>query len=272
VELIRREDISWIKPDEPVAGCLWAPSVLHKDGTYFLYFSVGPQEPARKSRIGVATAPRPWGPFKDSGKMLPVLRDKFEAIDPMVFLDPRSGAAYLYAGGSDGSTLKVFRLKPDMVTIDEEVKDVPQPVAFTEAPFMHARRGVYYLSYSHGRWNQPEYSVHYSTSSFPTGPWTYQGPILSEDGKRRGPGHHAFVTDPATGTDLILYHRWDRPGDLPFNGSRSVALDRVHYCSDGRILPVVMTDNGSRAALPSQREPEERAAGAAATAREAGGD
>ncbi len=39
----------------------------------------------------------------------------------MVFTDRRSGRIYLYAGGSAGATLRVWELKPDMVSIAREV-------------------------------------------------------------------------------------------------------------------------------------------------------
>lgn len=39
--------------------------------------------------------------------------------------------------------------------------------------------------------------MHYATADTPTGPWTYHGPIPVSDEKRKGPGHHSFVRDPA---------------------------------------------------------------------------
>src|SRR3546814_21074597 len=84
----------------------------------------------------------------------------------MVFADAKSGKTYIYAGGSAGSTLRVFVLTPDLLTIDHEVK-VAQPPHFTEGAFMHERDGIYYLSYSHGRWNDATYSVHYATAPGP---------------------------------------------------------------------------------------------------------
>src|SRR3546814_10799351 len=83
-------------------------------------------------------------------------------------------------------------LTPDLLTIDHEVK-VAQPPHFTEGAFMHERDGIYYLSYSHGRWNDATYSVHYATAPGPTGPWTYRGVILTTDGTYNGPGDRKSV-------------------------------------------------------------------------------
>ena len=240
-ELIRRDQIKWIEDDGAPRHFLWAPGVATRGGKWYLYYSVGPQNP-KPSRIGVAVADRPEGPYKDSGKPLLTGGNGFEAIDPMVFVDRKSGKAYMYAGGSAGSTLRVFELNPDMTTIRHEVK-VGQPPQFTEGAFMHERGGTYYLSYSHGKFDGPSYSVHYATAPSPTGPWTYRGPILTSDATHQGPGHHSFVIDPKTGDTLIVYHRWERgPGEGPYKGERQVAVDRVHYAPDGAIRRIAMTD------------------------------
>ena len=136
----------------------------------------------------------------------------------------------------------MFELTPDMITIDHEIA-VAQPPEFTEGAFMHERGGIYYLSYSHGHWNGPDYSVHYATATSPVGPWRYRGTILSSDKQHKGPGHHSFTQDPKTGEWLIVYHRWEHPkGGMPFKGERQVAIDRLRYAADGTILPVRMTD------------------------------
>lgn len=244
-EMIRRDQIGWIKDDGAPEHFLWAPGVASANGKYYLYFSVGPQIPT-PSRIGVAVADKPEGPYVDSGKPLVtgvLVKDGkgFEAIDPMVYTDPKSGKSYLYAGGSAGSTLRVWELNPDMVTIAREVP-VAQPPHFTEGAFMHERNGTYYLSYSFGKWNGPSYSVHYATARSPVGPWTYRGRILTGDQKHQGPGHHSFVKAP-NGEWLIVYHRWERgPGEGPYKGERQIAVDRIKYAGDGRILPIKMTD------------------------------
>ncbi|SEM99626.1 Glycosyl hydrolases family 43 [Sphingomonas gellani] len=247
-ELIRRDQIGWIKDDGAPEHFLWAPGVATRNGKWFLYYSVGPQNPT-PSRIGVAVADRPEGPYRDSGVPLVTGGNGFEAIDPMVFVDPSSGKAYLYAGGSAGATLRVWELKPDMIHIAREVK-VATPPQFTEGSFMHKRGKLYYLSYSHGVFNGPSYSVHYATAPSPTGPWTYRGAILTGDAHHQGPGHHSFVQTPS-GQWLIVYHRWERgPGAGPYQGERQIAIDRIRYTADGRILPIHMSDGNASPTLP----------------------
>jgi beta-xylosidase len=239
--LLEMVDVPWIASDGARNHGLWAPSLTAANGHYYLYYAVGPQNPT-PSRLGVAVADRPDGPFRDSGKPLLTGGNGFEAIDPMVFVDPKSGIPYLYAGGSAGATLRVFEMKPNMTEIAREIP-VETPPKFTEGAFLHVRNGIYYLSYSHGHFDGPDYSVHYATASGPTGPWTYRGAILQSDARHQGPGHHAFAENPQTKQWFIAYHRWERgPGAGPYRGTRQVAIDAIHYARDGRILPVRMTD------------------------------
>lgn len=239
--LLRLADIKWAFDDDAPEHSLWAPDMLAANGRYYFYYSLGPQNPT-VSRIGVAICDSPAGPCTDSGGPLLAGGGGFEAIDPMVFADPQSGKTYLYAGGSAGATLRVFVLTPDLVHIDHEVT-VAQPPNFTEGAFMHERDGVYYLSYSHGRYDDATYSVHYATSPTPTGPWTYRGIILKSDDTYKGPGHHAFFRDPRDGSWRIAYHRWEgKTGPGPYHGHRRIAIQQVSYTADGLIEPIRMSD------------------------------
>lgn len=237
--LLTLRAIAWAGTDGAAKHYLWAPDMIAASGHYYLYYSIGPQD-STPSRLGVAVCDGPEGPCTDSGKPLLTGGKGFEAIDPMVFVDPKSGTRYLYAGGSAGAKLRVFTLAADMTTVEREVP-VDQPPAFTEGVFVHERNGIYYLSYSHGHWDRSDYSVHYAMSASPTGPWKYRGVLLASEGKYKGPGHHSFVQDPATGDWLIVYHRWeDKHGDGPYTGDRRTAIQKIEYLPTGEIAPVKM--------------------------------
>lgn len=239
--ILKMADIKWIKDDGAERHHPWAPAIAEREGKYYLYFSIGPQNPT-PSRIGVAVADRPEGPFVDSGKPLLTGGNGFEAIDPMVFRDPKSSRWYLYAGGSAGAKLRVFELKANMTEFEREVQ-VETPPNFTEGAFMNYRKGTYYLSYSHGGWRDSSYSAHYATSSSPVGPWKYGGAILTSDETHKGPGHHSIVCVPDSDRWFIVYHRWQGvTGNGPYNGARKVAIDRLEFNEAGDILPVKMTD------------------------------
>jgi beta-xylosidase len=232
------DQVPWVKADGAPWHGAWAPAIAARKGKFYFYYSVGPQNPT-PSRIGVAVGTSPAGPFADSGKPLLTGGDGFEAIDPMVFVE--GDKAWFYAGGSAGSKLRVFEMADDMVSFKREVT-IEQPPHFTEAPFMHRRGKTYYLSYSHGRWNDSSYCVHHATSSSPTGPWDYRGKILESDAKRQGPGHHAFVENPQTKEWFIVYHRWETASkQAPFRGGRKIAVEKIEYDDKGAIRPITMT-------------------------------
>lgn len=233
-------DVPWMKDDGRSWHGAWAPSVLRHGAKWYFYYSAGPQHPT-PSRIGVAVGDSPAGPFRDSGRPLLTGYEGFEAIDPIAFIDPKSGRRLLYAGGSAGSKLRAFELGPDLVSLAGEIP-MDTPPEFTEGVFLHERDGRYYLSYSHGDYRTSAYSVHYAMGTSPAGPWVYEGPVLVSDATRKGPGHHAFARDERTGAWWIAYHRWEgQTGDGPYRGVRQICLDRVEYDAAGRILPVRMT-------------------------------
>jgi beta-xylosidase len=239
--ILKFDEIPWIKEDHAPWHGAWAPALAQKGRMFYLYYSVGPQHPT-PSRLGVAVSESPAGPFKDSGQPLFTGGEGFEAIDPMVFRDPKSGRYFLYAGGSAGAKLRVWEMNDDMVSLKREIP-VETPKAFTEGSFMHYRKGIYYMSYSHGGWRDKSYSAYYSTAPTPIGPWTYRGPILASDENRKGPGHHSIFQYPGRDEWYIAYHCWpDRQGDGPYEGSRALAIDRLEYDKNGLIKLVKMTN------------------------------
>lgn len=256
--MLRRADVGWI--ERGAKRALWAPHMAAANGRYYLYYSVGPQEPL-PSRIGVAVCETPAGPCRDSGRSLidgsdsdrvtarPVActgamsptgsgRFRFEALDPMVFVDPASGQRLLYAGGSNGATLRAFELGADMISIVREVP-VAQPPCFTEGPWIHRRGSTYYLSYSSGHWDRSDYSVRYASGPTATGPWTDRGVLLETAPGLIGPGHHSIFRTPAGGW-TIAYHRWEgAAGAGPYrSGSRRVAIARLTYGAEGAMRVV----------------------------------
>lgn len=236
------KDVPWVAADGRAHHGAWAPCLAAKGGKFYFYYSVGPQAPGHPSRIGVATGDSPGGPFKDSGRPLVTGGDGFEAIDPMVFIDPSDRRPLLYAGGSAGARMRVYELKPDMITIRREIP-VANPQKFTEGAFIHHHGGLYHLTYSHGSYRDDSYSVHYSTSASATGPWTYRGVLLRSDEHYKGPGHHAIVEDPRLGW-LIVYHRWEKEGPGPYEGARQIAIERIRYDAAGILQPVKQTAEG----------------------------
>jgi len=214
----------------------WAPSVIERDGTYFMYFSAGDG-----AGIGVATSKHPGGPFKDAlGK--PLIRDVIngaQAIDAMAFLDD-DGQAYLYYGGWKHAN--VVKLSQDMLCTEGEFREIT-PENYVEGSFMLKRKDEYYFMWSEGGWGDDSYGVAYARSKSPTGPFVRIGKILGTDpAVGKGAGHHSVLRLPGTEEYVICYHR--RPLEETEPNARVVCLDRLVFDSEGNILPVKQSFEG----------------------------
>lgn len=214
----------------------WAPSVIERDGTFFMYFSAGDG-----AGIGVATSKSPAGPFRDAlGK--PLIKDVIngaQPIDAMAFLDD-DGQAYLYYGG--WSHANVVRLAPDMLSLVGDPIEIT-PEGYVEGSFMLKKDGEYIFMWSEGGWGNSTYGVAYARAKSPLGPFNRIGKILGTDpAVAKGAGHHSVLKLPGTNDYIICYHR--RPLEETDANARVVCLDRLIFTPDGDILPVQQTFTG----------------------------
>ncbi len=144
---------------------------------------------------------------------------------------------------TSGTALKprVAKLSEDMLTFDgdvermsivdesgSELEAMDQQRRFFEGAWVHKYEGVYYLSYSTGE----THKIVYATSSSPTGPWTYQGEILSPP--VGWTTHHSIVK--ATDDNWYLfYHDSKKSGQTSL---RNVKMQKLTYRADGSIAPM----------------------------------
>lgn len=256
-EALHLRDIPWASQQ------LWAPDAAFKNNTYYLFFPARDQEGI--FRIGVATSPRPAGPFTPQPQYIP---GSF-SIDPAVFIDD-DNRAYLYFGGLWGGQLEKWQtgtfnpeatgpaqsepaLGPRMAELSADLltfKEPPQEITivdeagnpllagdeerrYFEAPWVHKYNGNYYLSYSTGT----THYIVYAMSKNPKGPYVYKGRILNPV-----PGwttHHSIVQ--FKGQWYLFYHDSTLSGGA--DNKRCVKYTKLKYNPDGTIQPV---DLGSR--------------------------
>lgn len=237
------ESISWAE------YALWAPSIIENHGRYYLFFGANDiQSNDEAGGIGVAVADEPTGPFKDAlGKpLINRFHNGAQPIDQFVFRDD-DGQHYLYYGG--WRHCNVVKLADDLLSIekfedDKAYKEIT-PENYVEGPFVFKRKGRYYLMWSEGGWQGPNYSVAYAIGESPTGPFKRVDKILRQDPSvATGAGHHSILHPPGSKDWYIVYHR--RPlGDR--NGNhRVVCIDRMRFNEDGTIQPVKITFEGVR--------------------------
>lgn len=245
------DDVPWATKQ------MWAPDAAYKDGTYYFYFPA--RDHNNQFRIGVATSPRPEGPFSPSPSPI----EGTYSIDPAVFVEEQE--AYLFLGGLWGGQLEKWRngqfdpegsepedhefaLGPLMAKLSEDMQSLAHPLQeikildeggspilagdherrFFEGVWVHKYQGTYYLSYSTGN---THYLV-YATSEHIEGPYHYRGRILEP--VLGWTTHHSIVE--YHDKWYLFYHDASLSGGV--DNKRSVKVTELHYDENGNILPM----------------------------------
>ena len=239
-KILDTSNVKWAK------RAVWAPSIIQKDGKYFLFFGANDiQSDNEYGGIGVAVADKPAGPFKDYLKK--PLIDKFhngaQPIDQFIFKD--NDEYYLIYGG--WRHCNIAHLKKDFTGFipygDGSIFKEITPENYVEGPFMFKKDGKYYFMWSEGGWTGPNYSVAYAISDSPFGPFKRIGKILQQDPKiATGAGHHSVIQNPTTKDWYMIYHR--RPLTETDGNSRVTCIDKMFFDENGLIKPVIITNEG----------------------------
>ncbi len=172
-------------------------------------------------------------------------------IDPTVFIDS-DGQAYLYWGNP---TLYYVKPNTDMISFPGSPTAVSlttagfgvrsntdRATAYEEGPWFYKRGSLYYIVYPAD--GTPE-KISYTTSSSPTGPWTYRGDIMAkESGTGSSFTNHPGVID-YQGHSYFFYHNGALPGGGGYK--RSVCIEEFTYNADGTIPTIKMSTTGPAA-------------------------
>lgn len=224
----------------------WAAQCVERNGKYYMYCPLSNAAGGGRV-IGVAVSDSPTGPFKDAiGE--PLVGPNWDYIDPTVFIDD-DGQAYLYFGNPQ---LYYVKLNDDMISYSGEIQKVDMSSGFgkstdpesrtgalyTEGPWFYKRGNLYYMLYAAE--GIPE-NISYSTSTSPTGPWTYQGVIMPKGEEGAAFTNHCGVVD-YKDHSYFFYHNQRLPGGGGFN--RSVAVEEFSYESDGTFPTIYMSEDG----------------------------
>lgn len=264
---------------------IWAPDVVYRNGTYYVYYpmrnllevSKGHKGKNRKvdRYIAVAESDRMDGGFEITVERMAGV--PFAGLDPSVFIDD-DGQAYLY-----WNQAFMGKLRDDMRDIDGKHFKLDYGAKnFMEAAWMHKRDGKYYYQY-HTKYNgkvdrsnpddpkRKKSHLDYSMGDSPTGPLEYKGTINWELGYQvdnsNGPkypgkdyvpwrvtqSNHGAVVE-FHGQEYFFYHTsalssW-RQDEFKAEGTwtqRSVCVDYLNYNEDGTAIPVQQTLEGVKA-------------------------
>jgi beta-xylosidase len=232
---LKVSDFTWAKSDA------WASQVIERNGKFYWYVAIE-HKTIRGKAIGVAVSDNPLGPFKDARGSAIITNDMTKAtpigwddIDPSVIIDD-DGQAYLFWGNT---VCYYAKLKENMIELDGPIQTISLP-KFTEALWIHKRKGWYYLSYAT---EFPEKTA-YAMSKNINGPWEYKG-ILNELAGNCNTNHQSIID--FKGISYFIYHT----GAIPTDGGsfrRSVCIDYLYYNKDGSMKRVVMTSEGVKPA------------------------
>ncbi len=226
---------------DPAGTAYWAPEVVHRDGTFYMYYSAASGSGDETHRLRLAAADQPAGPFHDLGP-LRLTEDAF-SIDAHPFQDPKDGQWYLYYAKDFfdervGTGVAVVPLASDMLTPLDAPRTVLRPSSdwhifqrnrtiygrtwdawhTIEGPFVLFHNDLYYCLYSGGSWETQNYGVGFGVAEHPLGPfrdeWNAEGPAVLQGvpDKVLGPGHCSVVRWSDEQTDFIVYHAWDAAG------------------------------------------------------------
>lgn len=240
--VLKIEAVGWARE------AMWAPSVVEKDGRYYLFFSANDiKNDQQLGGIGVAVADTPEGPYRDLlGKpLVGAFHNGAQPIDQFVFKDDDGSWYMLYGGWKHAN---IVRLKDDFTgvlpladgTVFKEITPAPE---YVEGPLMFKRDGRYYFMWSEGGWGGPDYSVAYAIADAPTGPFKRIGRILQQDPAiATSAGHHSVIHAPGSDNWYIVYHR--RPLGDKTRDHRATAIERMHFDEQGHVLPVRITHEG----------------------------
>lgn len=233
------DDISWANDRA------WAAQCVEKDGKFYLYVPVK----ANNSGIciGVGVSDSPTGPFEDAIGGPLVDEGDWNDIDPTVFIDD-DGQAYLYFGNPE---LRYVKLNDDMISYDKSLGVVKQEMtaeafgegsggrscSYAEGPWLYKRNDLYYMVYPAFGKTGGE-NISYSTSTSPTGPWTYRGVVLAPN--------NCYTIHPGVidykGHSYMFYH--GNPLDKSSSYHRSTCLEEFTYNDDGSISQMEQTKEG----------------------------
>lgn len=224
------EPPEWTKTAVPGnRGTFWAPDIIHRGGTYFLYYAVSTWG-SRVSAIGLATNPT-LNPLDERNHWTdqgPVIRssreDDFNAIDPSVFADD-DGTLWL-AFGSYWSGIQLIELDPqtgkrkDGTPLRALARRARGGDTSIEAACLTRHGDWYYLFTDWGqccRGTNSTYEIRLGRSRSVGGPYLDRdghkllggggSRFLGSSGRYIGPGHAGIFSE--SGQDWFSFHYYD---------------------------------------------------------------
>ena len=227
---------------------VWAPSIVEKDGWYYLFFGANDIQNDREvGGIGVARSRTPDGPFKDylGHPLIDAFHNGAQPIDQMVFQD-RDGAWYIVYGG--WRHCNIARLNDDftgLVPLPDGTHVQGDHAGRLRRRLVHADEGRQVLLHVVGRRldrSELRRRVRGRLVALRAVRARRQDPAAGSRRRDRAPGTTRSCIADGSDNWYIVYHR--RPLGETDRNHRVVCIDELRFDRDGFILPVRITVNG----------------------------
>lgn len=241
----KKESILDMSSYKGASFAIWAPSVVEKNGKYYIVFAANDiHNDGEPGGLYIGASDSPIGPFRnifeDGRPFINKFYNGAQPIDAHFFKD--GDTVWLYYGG--WGHLNVARLNEtltDLLPISEEtdatIKEIT-PKDYVEAPCVLKIDGKYHLMYSVGNWTDSSYCVKAAISDNPWGDFRYYANIMKGNEFAKGPGHNGVFSFKEK--DYTAYHR--RPVGDGNCHHRTLCIDELKT-ENGRLVPVVMTND-----------------------------
>ncbi len=191
-DLVKWQFLGWVfdgVPAKPLAfmktyqpnyrqESIWAPYIIQVGDQFRLYYSVPGNDNVKLAAIGLATSSSPEGPWTDEGIVISCLpSDNYNAIDPSVVIDPKTGQHWMTYGSYSAGIFIVelnpqtgFRLKENdkgkLIAFRNRVHDAIEGSEIIYSPELQK----YFLFVSYD-WLEDNYNVRVGRSDKPDGPY-----------------------------------------------------------------------------------------------------
>jgi xylan 1,4-beta-xylosidase len=251
-DLVRWRQVGAVLPAAPrwAAGNFWAPELVRWHGRMLAFYSASRR--GGRPCLGLATAARPEGPWRDRG---PVLCRPRGTIDVDPFTDADGSRWLLFKSMGAGNGIYAMRFSERRLrAVGHAHKliepDAPWEQGVTEGPTLVRRAGFYLLFYAGGHCCQPPCTYAEGVARAPSllGPYTKDpaDPVLAGNSAWRCPGHGTTVDLRRAG--LFMLHHAYRADDT-LDRRRSALLDRIDFGADG--WPTIAGGAGPAVSAPA---------------------
>jgi beta-xylosidase len=256
-------------PDPPAwatPGIMWAPDVAQFGSHYILYFTAQLASQAQHTMcIGDAISTNVAGPYIASPTPLICQISLGGSIDPRVFVDNNGQAYMVWKSDQDSRSLTIdTQIWSQLLSADGLhllgspttifAPDEPWQRTIVEAPQIELVKGNYYLFYSGGYFNHPDYAIGVARCAGPMGPCrdTTAAPLLGSNLQGWGPGEESIFANDA-GIWMVYSPWFANPSNT--GPPRPLALAHLGFGPNGPYLAAPLETGAPSAASAATRAP-----------------